>query len=122
MTARSGPRPWQQRRHRTRVLMSTDAVGGVWNVSLDLAAGLHSHHIDVALAVLGPAPSAEQRRAAEESGVHLEHAPYRLEWMPDPWAGVEASSAWPRELRQRPGCGLGPFYGYSFARDPLPGP
>ena len=31
---------WPRSAHRIRVLMMTDAVGGVWNVSLDLAAGL----------------------------------------------------------------------------------
>jgi glycogen(starch) synthase len=122
MAARSGPRPWQQRRHRTRVLMMTDAVGGVWNMSLDLAAGLRSHHIDVALAVLGPAPSPEQRRAAEEGGVHLEHAPYRLEWMADPWADVDASAAWLGELEQRLGCDLVHLNGYSYARYPFRSP
>ena len=44
-----------------RLLMTTDAVGGVWQYSLELAAALQA---EVTLAVLGPAPDAGQRAAA----------------------------------------------------------
>ena len=43
-----------------RILMSVDAVGGVWTYALELVRGLSRSHIDVVLAVLGPAPSSEQ--------------------------------------------------------------
>lgn len=49
----------------TRLLLTTDAVGGVWTYALDLADGLSSRGVDVVLAVLGPACGAGQRRAAE---------------------------------------------------------
>jgi glycosyltransferase involved in cell wall biosynthesis len=48
-----------------RVLMTTDAVGGVWTYALDLAAGLSRAGIETCLAVLGPAPDADQRRAVK---------------------------------------------------------
>ena len=53
---RGGPR---------RLLMTTDAVGGVWSYALDLARSLSSSRIDTMLAVLGPELSAEQRREAQ---------------------------------------------------------
>jgi glycosyltransferase involved in cell wall biosynthesis len=65
-----------------RILMSTDAVGGVWTFSLELAKGLQHHGIEVLLAVLGPAPDGGRlRTAAAISGLRLEHRDYPLEWM-----------------------------------------
>ena len=39
-----------------RVLLTTDAVGGVWTYSLDLARELGRNGIETVLAVLGPPP------------------------------------------------------------------
>ena len=47
-----------------RVLITADAVGGVWSYALDLARGLATHGVGSILALTGPAPSADQRRAA----------------------------------------------------------
>ena len=113
---------WPRSAHRIRVLMMTDAVGGVWNVSLDLAAGLRPHRIDVILAVLGPPPSPTQARAAAEAGVHVEHAPYALEWTADPWDDVRAGAEWLAELELRFGCDLVHLNGYSYAQYPFRGP
>lgn len=46
-----------------RVLMTADAVGGVWPYALDLARGFAGHGIDTVLAVLGPSPGNTQREA-----------------------------------------------------------
>lgn len=48
-----------------RVLITLDAVGGVWQYALDLARALGERRVQTVLALLGPAPSAEQRREAE---------------------------------------------------------
>jgi glycosyltransferase involved in cell wall biosynthesis len=48
----------------TRILITADAVGGVWQYSVDLARGLARLGIETVLAVLGPAPSEEQRKLA----------------------------------------------------------
>ena len=44
------------------VLITTDAIGGVWSYSLALAKGLASEGLTCTLAVLGPPPDEAQRR------------------------------------------------------------
>jgi glycosyltransferase involved in cell wall biosynthesis len=84
----------------SRVLMTADAVGGVWRYSLDLARGLHERGIHVMLAVLGPAPNATQRREAMHAGVPLVDSPYRLEWMDDADDDVMRAGEWLLTLEQ----------------------
>lgn len=84
-----------------KVLMTTDAVGGVWSYSLDLAAGLRREGVEVVLATMGPAPSADQRRdAAAAPLAALEESSFKLEWMEDPWEDVEAAGEWLLELAE----------------------
>lgn len=65
-----------------RVLMSADAVGGVWTFALELAEGLSRHGVEVLLAVLGPPPDGGRLRAAQRvSGLRLAHGNFPLEWM-----------------------------------------
>jgi glycogen(starch) synthase len=64
-----------------RVLMTTDAVGGVWTFSLELARGLAAQGTATVLAVLGPAPQPRQRaEAACVPGLKLVALPLDLEW------------------------------------------
>ncbi|MCZ0962413.1 glycosyltransferase family 4 protein [Paracoccus benzoatiresistens] len=63
-----------------RVLMTSDAVGGVWHYSLELAAALQA---EVVLAVLGPAPDADQRAAAQAAGLRLVETDLPLDWLSD---------------------------------------
>jgi glycosyltransferase involved in cell wall biosynthesis len=75
-----------------RLLMSVDAVGGVWNYAVDLAAGLAARGVSTVLAVLGPAPDAAQREEAEGiPGLRLVLLDQPLEWLADGAAEVEAS-------------------------------
>jgi glycosyltransferase involved in cell wall biosynthesis len=63
------------------VLMTTDAVGGVWTYALDLAEGFAQHGVRVTLAVLGPAPDAAQRAQAEAiPGLALVETDLDLDW------------------------------------------
>ena len=79
----------------SHVLMTADAVGGVWTFALDLARALGGSGVRVSLAVLGPSPSPRQRAdAASIDGLTLFDAPFRLEWMEEPWGDVEASGRW----------------------------
>jgi glycosyltransferase involved in cell wall biosynthesis len=72
-----------------RVLMTADAVGGVWQYALDLADGLRPHGVETILAVLGPVPSADQQHRAEASGVKLVQTGLQLDWMADRQDEVE---------------------------------
>jgi glycogen synthase len=47
-----------------RLLMTADAVGGVWTFAIELAAGLADRGVRTRLAVLGPPPTADQHRKA----------------------------------------------------------
>lgn len=65
-----------------RILLVADCVGGVWQYSLELAAGLARHRIEVVLAVPGPAPTAAQRAEAEAvAGLRLQLLEAKLDWM-----------------------------------------
>jgi glycogen synthase len=64
-----------------RVLMTTDAVGGVWTYSLELARGLSDAGVEVMLVVVGPPPSETQRaEAIAVSGLILLVPGLSLEW------------------------------------------
>lgn len=65
---------------KLRLLLVTDAVGGVWVYSLELARALGAHQIDVILAVVGPSPSATQREQA--AGLRVLETGLPLDWMP----------------------------------------
>ncbi|AUW57297.1 glycosyl transferase [Sphingobium sp. SCG-1] len=67
---------------RTRLLMTADAVGGVWQYATDLAAALQPLGYETILAVLGPAPTSAQRQEAERiAGVTVRHVPVEVDWL-----------------------------------------
>jgi glycogen(starch) synthase len=93
LAVRSSPR---------RILMTADAVGGVWQYALELCAGLCAGGVEVVLAVLGPPASPAQVAAARAiPGLRLRAHPGRLEWMDDPWDDVDDAGRclvrWARE-------------------------
>lgn len=65
---------------KLRLLLVTDAVGGVWVYSLELARALRAHHVETILAVTGPAPAARQR--AQANGFRMLDTGLPLDWMP----------------------------------------
>ncbi len=78
-----------------RVLMTADAVGGVWTYAMDLARGLSSAGCEVILAVLGPRPSAEQSRAAgAASGVTVLNTGLELDWRAGDSEAIVAAGRW----------------------------
>lgn len=78
-----------------KILMTADAVGGVWTYSVELARALAQGHIDVAIATMGPRPSAGQRAEIDSlPGVSLYESDYQLEWMDDPWLDVDRAGDW----------------------------
>lgn len=62
-----------------RVMLVTDAVGGVWNYSLDLARALRQFDVEAVLALMGPSPSNDQRR--EASGFDIVETDLPLDWL-----------------------------------------
>jgi glycogen synthase len=78
-----------------RVLMTVDAVGGVWGYALELAGGLAARGVEVQLAGMGPAPTRDQRRELSRSGAAgFRHGEFALEWEDDPWQEVERAGEW----------------------------
>jgi glycosyltransferase involved in cell wall biosynthesis len=67
---------------RLRILMTADAVGGVWVHATTLARALCRQHHEVVLVTLGPAPRGDQIEALRDvAGVRLEITDLELEWM-----------------------------------------
>lgn len=62
-----------------RLLLVTDAVGGVWVYSLELARALRPLGIETVLAVVGPSAGAQQREAARD--FRLVDTGLPLEWL-----------------------------------------
>jgi glycosyltransferase involved in cell wall biosynthesis len=62
-----------------RVLVVTDAVGGVWVYSLELARALKPLGVETILAVMGPSPGTRQREKA--AGIRLIDTGLPLEWL-----------------------------------------
>jgi glycosyltransferase involved in cell wall biosynthesis len=76
------------------ILMTTDAVGGVWQYTGDLARELASLGHRVVIAAMGPAPTDAQRRAlADEKNIKLVETRLPLDWLCDNPAPVIAASA-----------------------------
>jgi glycogen(starch) synthase len=106
-----------------RVLMTADAVGGVWTYSLALAGGLSGAGVAFDLAVMGPAPDARQAAAAARiPGLRLHAAPYKLEWMPGAEADLVQAGAWLLALAARVRPDLVHLNGYAHAALPFGAP
>jgi glycosyltransferase involved in cell wall biosynthesis len=88
---------------KMRVLLTADAVGGVWQYSIDLARELAGHGVQVAVAVLGPAPSPDRRRAAEDAGIDVQVTGLPLDWTAGSPDEVERAGLAVAELAARLG-------------------
>ncbi|MBV8054933.1 MAG: glycosyltransferase family 4 protein [Deltaproteobacteria bacterium] len=78
-----------------RVLMTADAIGGVWTYAVELAKCLTAHDIEIAVATMGIRPSRNQ--SAELTRIprtFLFESDFKLEWMNNPWSDVERAGAW----------------------------
>lgn len=64
-----------------RILLTADAVGGVWTYALELARGLAAADVETTLVVLGPPPSAVQLHdAGTISGLNVIQTEFPLDW------------------------------------------
>ena len=67
---------------RRRILITTDAIGGVWTYSTTLARALARRLYEVVLVTLGPPPRPEQLAAlADCPGITVKATDFALEWM-----------------------------------------
>jgi glycosyltransferase involved in cell wall biosynthesis len=98
------------------VLLTTDAVGGVWTFALDLARGLSQRGIEVVLASMGPRPSTTQEAQARAiPTLTLAVRECRLEWMDAPWRDVDSAGEWLRGVAEVTRCDLVHHNGYAHA-------
>jgi glycosyltransferase involved in cell wall biosynthesis len=72
-----------------RLLLTADAVGGVWTYAADLARELKAFGVHVTLAVLGPPPS-EPRQRQLPDGIDVVLTGLDLDWMHPGASGDEA--------------------------------
>ena len=85
-----------------RLLLTTDAVGGIWRYSLDLAIGLGRLGVETVLLVAGPPPSPDQSADAEGiPGLQLELAGGVLDWMAESESVFRAAA---ERVAARAGC------------------
>jgi glycosyltransferase involved in cell wall biosynthesis len=90
-----------------RVLITTDAVGGVWQYTLDLARALGARGAETVLAVLGPSPAADQLVDARGvQGATLVDTGLALDWLSDGPAPVLAAGAAVAALARETGAEL----------------
>jgi glycogen(starch) synthase len=75
-----------------KVLLTTDTVGGVWDHTVTLARELDAAGHEVLVAVIGE--PRDERLAALPPGVQVVWRAYRLEWMQDCAADVQAAGEW----------------------------
>jgi glycosyltransferase involved in cell wall biosynthesis len=106
-----------------RVLMTADAVGGVWRYALELARGLSRYGTEVILAIMGPPATPEQLgEAAAIDGVVIVEGSFDLEWMPGADADVLRAGAWLMELEAAYTPDIVHLNGYAHASLPWQAP
>ena len=106
-----------------RILMTADAVGGVWQYCLELSAGLCLAGSEVWLAVMGPAPTQAQLQGAGRiPGLTILHGDFRLEWMDHAEADVARAGDWLMTLARELRPDLIHLNGYAHAALPWRGP
>jgi glycosyltransferase involved in cell wall biosynthesis len=99
-----------------RLLMTTDAVGGVFSHAVELARALTQRDVSVTLAVLGPGLNAAQRKSVREiDGLELQEHGGALEWMDDPWQDVDETNLWLAGLARRTRADVVHLNGFSQA-------
>lgn len=78
-----------------KVLMTTDAVNGLWQYTMELARGLLPYGVEIALVVPGvPMTDGQRAEAHALPNIELFESPYRLVWMDDPWRDLPESGEW----------------------------
>ena len=87
-----------------RVLLATDAVGGVWVYSVELARALGKLGIEALIAVMGPSP--DEHRREQAAGLRLIDTGLPLDWLETSPAELRRSGDVLAELANREGVDL----------------
>ena len=95
-----------------KVLMTADAVGGVWTYAIELTRALAG--VDFVLATMGALPS-DAQRAELPPNVTLAASDFRLEWEENPWDDVARAGAWLQALAREHEPDLVHLNGYAHA-------
>lgn len=103
-----------------RILITTDAVGGVWTYALELARALLPCGFTPVLAVIGPALSAEQAKAA--TGLELIETGLPLDWMAAGEGEVRATARSIAALAAARNVNLIQLNQPAFAAEPMSAP
>ncbi|MCL5280609.1 MAG: glycosyltransferase family 4 protein [Planctomycetes bacterium] len=105
------------------VLMTPDAVGGVWNYCVRLAEALADYQVEIALATMGPAPNEHQRQEIRRlANVRLHESTFKLGWMQNPWEDVDRAGRWLLDLEDQLQPDLIHLNGYAHAALPWSSP
>jgi glycogen synthase len=103
-----------------RVLMTVEAVGGVWTYATELVAALAPRGVEFVVACAGPAPGAGQREEMRRAGCErIECGEYRLEWMPEAWHDVDRAGEWLLDLAREHGVDLVHLNGFCHGALPF---
>jgi glycosyltransferase involved in cell wall biosynthesis len=82
-----------------RVLMTADAMGGVWTYALEVADALADHGVSVTLAVMGdPLTEAQREQAAASAVESVRQGRFALEWMDSADEDLAVAGHWLLEL------------------------
>jgi glycosyltransferase involved in cell wall biosynthesis len=85
-----------------KILMTADAVGGVWQYSLDLAKGLSGKGVETVLAVMGPSPAPAQLEAAAAiEGLRLLDTGLPLDWLASDKTSIRSAGEAVARLAER---------------------
>jgi glycosyltransferase involved in cell wall biosynthesis len=105
------------------VLMTADAVGGVFTYAIELASELARRGVRTTLATMGEPLRARQRvAAAQVPRLRLEESAFKLEWMEDPWRDISAAGDWLLGLEERHRPDVVHLNGYAHAALPWRAP
>ncbi|EAQ02260.1 putative glycosyltransferase protein [Pseudooceanicola batsensis HTCC2597] len=85
-----------------RILMTLDAVGGVWRYAVDLAAALAEEGCEIVFAGFGPEPDTTQRDEARGIGP-LEWGAAPLDWLASGPGDLDGAPGWLMQVAERHG-------------------
>jgi glycosyltransferase involved in cell wall biosynthesis len=99
---------------KIKILMTADAIGGVWTYVVELVKGLLPFDFEIVLAVMGSPPSRSQHYEMCCNGnVTILYKPFRLEWMENSDSDIQDAGEWLLSLQDTYDIDLVHINGYS---------